>query len=657
MQRREFITFLGCAVASWPIVADAQSTKSPARIGFLPIGSQSNAYDRSLVEAFRRGLADVGIMENRDVVLDIVWVTGDPNAAVSELLQRGVDLLVPCGSSASVAAGRQTSTIPILFIAVGNPIGVGLVESLPHPGRNVTGFNDILADLSGKYVEIARELDRSQASVDYLWHMRWPDGQNRFEATVRAADALGVNLRARGIGDVTELDDAIIAIKQSGVVAVIVQPGPLTFQQRAHIIDFATKQGLGTVYAYPRSGARRCTDCVRAGLRGHFSPGCQLCRPDHPQGREACQSAGAAACQNRSDRKSQDRQGARPHDPANTARARHGGDRMRRREFISVLGGVAVAWPLGAWAQQAERTRRIGVLMSNSEDGPLAQVRVSAFRQGLAERGWIEDRNLKIEWRWTGGDIARVREYAAELVHLAPDVIVANGTPSVVALKQATNSIPIVFVVVNDPVAQGIIPSMAHPGGNITGFSFLEYSMVGKSLQMLKQIAPAIVRVAVMFNPDTYPYYDIHLQSFVTVARTISLELTGAPARSPVEIDVAIARLGQQTGSALLIPPDPFMIVHRGAIIRAAAQYRVLAIYSYRQHVQEGGLMSYGADTIDIFKRSTSYVDRILKGTSPADLPAQAPAKFEIAINLRTAKAIGVDIPPNLLALADEVIE
>jgi putative ABC transport system substrate-binding protein len=193
---------------------------------------------------------------------------------------------------------------------------------------------------------------------------------------------------------------------------------------------------------------------------------------------------------------------------------------------------------------------------------------------------------------------------------------------------------------------------MAHPGSNITGFSFPEYSIVGKSLEMLKQIAPEIVRVAVMFNPDTYPYYNIHLQSFAAVARTMPLELTGAPARSPVEIDVAIARLGQQKGSALFIPPDPFMIVHRGTIIRAAAQYRVLAIYSYRQHVQEGGLMSYGADTVDIFKRSTSYINRILKGTSPADLPAQAPAKFEMAIDLRTAKAIGVDIPPNLLALA-----
>jgi putative ABC transport system substrate-binding protein len=254
MRRREFITLLGGAVATWPITAHAQSTKGPARIGLLPLGSQSNAYDRSLVEAFRRGLADAGLMENRDIVLDIVWTTDDPNAAVSELLQRGVDLLVPCGSSASVAAGRQTSTIPILFIVVGNPIGMGLVESLPHPGRNATGFSDILADLSGKYVEIARELDGSQVSVDYLWHMPWPDGQNRFEATVRAADALGVTLRARGIGDVTDLDDAIISIKQSGAVAVIVQPSPFMFQQRAHIVDFATKQGLGTVYAFTVAG-------------------------------------------------------------------------------------------------------------------------------------------------------------------------------------------------------------------------------------------------------------------------------------------------------------------------------------------------------------------------------------------------------------------
>jgi len=254
MQRREFITLFGGAVAAWPIVAHAQQFKGPARIWLLPLGSKSNAYDRSLVEAFRQGLADAGLVENRDVVLDIAWTRGDPHAAVSELLQRGIDLLVPCGSSASVAAAQLTSTIPILFITVGNPIGVGLVESLPHPGRNATGFSDVLADLSGKYVEIARELDASQDAVDYLWHMRWPDGQNRYEATLRAADALGLRLRSRGVGDVTGVDDAIISIKQSGAMAVIVQPSPFTYQERALIIDSATKRGLGTVYAFTVAG-------------------------------------------------------------------------------------------------------------------------------------------------------------------------------------------------------------------------------------------------------------------------------------------------------------------------------------------------------------------------------------------------------------------
>jgi len=330
---------------------------------------------------------------------------------------------------------------------------------------------------------------------------------------------------------------------------------------------------------------------------------------------------------------------------------------LRRRKFITLIGGAAAMWPLAADGQKAERMRRLGVLMAASEDDPLMQTRITAFRQALAELGWTEGRNLKIEWRWTGGDITRVREYASELVRLAPDVLVANGTPNIAALKQATNSIPIVFVVVNDPVAQGIIASMAHPGGNITGFSFLEYSMVGKSLEMLKQIAPGIVRVAMMFNPDTYPYYAIHLQSFETVARTLSLELTAAQVHSPEEIDEVIAKLGRQPGSALLIAPDPYLVVHRDAVIRAAGQYRVPATYSFRQHVQEGGLMSYGADTVDVFKRSASYIDRILKGTSPADLPVQAPVKFEIAINLKTARALSLDIPPNLLALADDVIE
>ena len=327
---------------------------------------------------------------------------------------------------------------------------------------------------------------------------------------------------------------------------------------------------------------------------------------------------------------------------------------MKRREFITLVGLVLAGLPLAA---QAEPIRHLGVLMATKQDDPLAQSRVAAFREGLKQLGWSEGRNLVIEWRWSGGDIERTHEYAEELVRLAPDVLLSNGTPATAALKNATSTIPIIFAVVNDPVAQGFIRSMVHPGGNITGFSFLEYSMVGKSLEMLKQIAPKTSRVAVMFNPDTYPYYEIHLKSFETVVRQLGLDLRAAPARSPTEIDEIIARLGKEGGSSLLITPDPFMLVHRDLVIHAAAQHRVPASYSYRQNVVEGGLMSYGADTADIFFRSASYIDRVLKGATPGDLPAQAPVKFEIAFNVKTAKAAGLEIPQSLLALADEVVE
>jgi putative ABC transport system substrate-binding protein len=329
---------------------------------------------------------------------------------------------------------------------------------------------------------------------------------------------------------------------------------------------------------------------------------------------------------------------------------------IRRREFIEGFGGAA-AWSLTARAQQGRQVRRLGVLLALSESDPMGQARIAAFRLALERLGWTEGSNLKIEWRWTGGDIERVRDYVAELVRLEPDVIIANGAPSVAALKDATTTIPIVFTVVNDPVAQGFIASMAHPGGNITGFSFLEYSMYGKSLQVLKQIAPRIVRAALMFNPDSYSYYASNQRSFETVAKLLSIELTGAPVRNAAEIEDVAAKLAQRPGSALLVTPDPFLNAHRATVIRAANQGHVPATYSYRQHVQEGGLTSYGPDSVEIFARTASYVDRILKGTKPADLPAEAPIKFELAINLKTAKALGLEVPPTLLALADEVIE
>jgi putative tryptophan/tyrosine transport system substrate-binding protein len=330
---------------------------------------------------------------------------------------------------------------------------------------------------------------------------------------------------------------------------------------------------------------------------------------------------------------------------------------MRRRDFIALAAGIMLARPLAAHAQRGDRVRRIAVLMSNAEDDPEGRTRAAAFLQGLRDLGWSEGHNLRIEWRWAGGDVGRTRVHAAEIAELAPDLVVANGTANLSAVRQATRSIPIVFVVVNDPVGQGFISSLAHPGSNITGFTFVEYAMFGKSLDLLRQAAPAARRVAFLFNPDTSPYYDRFLPQFETEARAHSVDVTHPRVRSESEIDAAVRELAAKPGGGLMVPPDTYTLANRGLIVKSAAQYRVPAIFSYRQSVKEGGLMSYAPETADIFRRSASYVDRILKGANPGELPAQAPTKFEFAVNLKTAAALGLPIPPTLLALADEVIE
>ena len=330
---------------------------------------------------------------------------------------------------------------------------------------------------------------------------------------------------------------------------------------------------------------------------------------------------------------------------------------MKRREFITLLGGAAVAWPITARAQPAERVRRIAVLMNNAEDDPEGQARAEAFRQGLQALGWIEGKNLRIDWYWTAGDIGRTRSNVTELAGRPPDIIVANGRVTLSEAVQAIRSIPIIFVLVNDPVGQGFISSLARPGGNVTGFTFFEYSMFGKSLELLKKVAPAVTRIACIFNPDMSAYYDQFLPAFETDARQYSIKLIVARAGTEAEIDTAVADLAAAPGGGLIVLPDAYTLVHRDLIVQSTAQHRIPAIYSYRQVVKEGGLMSYGPETSDIFQRSASYVDRILKGANPAELPAQAPVKFEFAINLKTATALGLTAPLTVVALADEVIE
>jgi putative tryptophan/tyrosine transport system substrate-binding protein len=330
---------------------------------------------------------------------------------------------------------------------------------------------------------------------------------------------------------------------------------------------------------------------------------------------------------------------------------------MQRREFITLLGGAAATWPLAARGQQPERMRRVSMLLGLGEKDPEAIGRVKAFRLGMRDLGWIEGRNVQIEYRFAGTNLESINKHVAELIMLAPDVIVANTTPVLAALRPATSTIPIVIAMVNDPVNQGFISSLAHPGGNITGFSFIESEIVGKWINLLGDVKPNLSRVALMFNPDSVPYFDVYLRSFKALPQQTSVEVEAVHVRSVAEVELAVAKLGREPGSGLIAASDAFILAVRGAILKAANQHRVPLISPYRQFVIEGSLMSYGPDTADIFRRSAAYVDRILKGEPPGNLPAQSPVKFELVVNLKTAKALGLSLPESFLLLADEVIE
>src|SRR5215510_4140022 len=332
-------------------------------------------------------------------------------------------------------------------------------------------------------------------------------------------------------------------------------------------------------------------------------------------------------------------------------------DLLRRRQFIAGIGALA-AWPMVARAQQPGRLRRIGVLMSWDESDPLIKTFLSGFMQGLAELGWTDGGNVRMEVRWAGGNVDRLRMFAKELVDLQSDVILATSTPSTAALQQATRTIPIVFAGISDPVGAGFVASLPRPGGNLTGFINMEGAFAGKWLEVLTEIAPRIRRAAIMFNPDTAPgggsYY---LPSFDAAARKLKVEPIAARVRSVAEIETVITSLGREPGGSLVVMPDVFMETHRGQIILFAARNNVPAVYSLSVFARDGGLLSYGPDRVDIFRRSASYVDRILRGAKPSELPVQLSVKFTLAVNIKTAKSLGLDVPLFLQQRADEVIE
>jgi putative ABC transport system substrate-binding protein len=330
---------------------------------------------------------------------------------------------------------------------------------------------------------------------------------------------------------------------------------------------------------------------------------------------------------------------------------------MKRREFITLLGGAAAAWPLAARAQQTDRMRRIGALMGWAPDDPDGQARVRAFLQGLSELGWTEGRNVLIDYRWAGLDPGHMQAFAAELVGLAPNVLLATATTSSQAFQQATRTIPIVFASLSDPIGSGLVSNLARPEGNLTGFTTFEYSLAGKWLGLLRETAPRITRAAIVFNPDSAPFAANYVKPAEEAAHTLGINLTAVAVRDAAEIERALVTIANEQAGGLIVVPDIFTVANRGLIAALAAKHRVPAIYPNSFFVTAGGLMSYGPDVIDVFRRSASYVDRILRGAKLADLPVQQPTKYQFLINLKTAKALGLTIPPGVLAIVDEVIE
>ena len=330
---------------------------------------------------------------------------------------------------------------------------------------------------------------------------------------------------------------------------------------------------------------------------------------------------------------------------------------MRRREFIGLVSGAAVAWPLGAHAQQPDRMRRIGVLMAHAESDPEFRNYLDAFRQGLQARGWIEGHNIQIDTRWGALDDAELRQRSArELLALQPDLIVTQNTPPTASMLQQTRTIPIIFVIVADPVGSGFVESLARPGGNATGFTIMEPTISGKWVELLKEIAPRVNRATMLFNPATTPYADIYLKPFKAAAVSFALEAIAAPVHDTSELESVVAAQARSPNTGLIVMPDGFLNVYRAEMVSLAARYRLPAVYPWRFFPELGGLLSYGSDMRDLFGIAATYVDRILKGEKPADLPVQAPTKYELVINRKTAKALDLTIPQTLLASADVLI-
>jgi putative ABC transport system substrate-binding protein len=586
MRRREFIALLGGAAAAWPLAAIAQRGEV-RRVGVL-----ANEPWPPL-EGLRDGMRALGYIENRGLHFEYRFAEGRAErypALAAELVRLPADAIVAWGTPASLAAKQATGTIPIVMIS-GDPIAVGLVPGLAHPGANITGLSTLAADLEGKRVELLKELLASLARVAVLSNPMNPFCIVAVEVARAAATALHLDLWVVEAAEEPGLDRAFLMLSRQRPDAVLTIADPFLTSQRRRIAAFMIENRFPSMYTYRE-------DVLAGGLISY---------------------------------------------------ATNYYDIFRRAAILTdkILKGAKPASPLAARAQQAEPMRRIGLLVST--------IREDVIRQALRDLGYIEGKNILIEYR-PADRADQLPGLAAELVSLKVDVIVAGGSQAVRAAQQATQSIPIVMAAGSDPVGTGFVASLARPGGNITGNSLFSPELSGKRLELLKEIVTGALRLAVLWNPEDPPAA-LSLRETEAAARQLGIELKSIEVRNPGDFDMAFTSAMNFHAGAIAILSAPVMTIYASRIAELAWKNGLPAISNASEFPKAGGLMSYGPSFADLYKRAAVYVDKILKGAKPADLPVEQPTKFELVINLKTAKALGLTVPSSLLVAADEVIE
>ncbi len=652
MRRRDFIVLLSSAAATWPLAARAQSALPV--IGFLdsgsPVGMEVN------LAGFYKGLAESGFTEGKNVAIEYRWAEDHNDrlpALAAELVRRPVAVIAATRSPApALAAKAATSTIPIVFQTGSDPIKDGLVASLNRPGGNVTGVTRQTLEMTPKRFELISELTPKANSVGLLVNPNGGQAATQVWEMQKVARERGLALHIANASNNQELDSAIAATVQSGAAVLIEGNDPLFIDRRKQIVALTTSYKIPTIF-FERDFSRRWRlDELFSQLCGLVPAGRRLCRP-HSQGRQARRPAGAATDQIRAGHQSQDRQGDRPYDSADSSRARRRGDRMRRREFIALLGSATALWPLTARAQK-QQTPTIGIL--SGETPELWATRMQAFRDGLGQTGFAVGQNVAIEYRWAEDHVDRLPALAADLVRHRVAAIVLGGVPAMRAAMSATMTIPILFETGVDPVTAGFVASLNRPGGNVTGVANLSVELGFKRLELLRQIVPTAHAVGLLVDP-TNDSLLAEVTQMRTVAAQLGLVLHVLNASTERDFDAVFDSLNQLKAGGLVIANTGFFNARAAALGALTLRHAIPAIFQTPQFAAAGGLASYSTSILEGFRLLGVYAGRILKGQKAAELPVQQPTKFEFIINLKTAKTLGLTVPPTLLAIADEVIE